>query len=1305
MDDAYSHQASTPPDRDRKSKLETMRNENMNYVDSNDVIVEYYKNQQASGLDRYFLEIESWLEEDKTLHTNTPLVLEADDGIGKKTLLVKWMEYHARNKKGRYPDFIIPHFATQSGKNSNYYYAIYRILIKLREALNIKQKVELLEEKLRRYFQYWLEICSRQLEQQIINGAKIIYDKVILVFEGIDNFREILDMHREANVNFWLPKYFPTNIKVIVTAERQSASMKLLKPDCQVIPIVSDKTVMKQTVNHHLGKHLLIQNPQNILDIFIQLSYKVRNQPVFVRSYFSVFIPYPSEGVVEEYEIDQSIVEQILQPLNLNHFKSMKVVEDLFAFQLDYFSKANIMEITKFRKVLLVLALTQKGLNYPEIESVCNITNKEWKLFLVFFKVYIMKHKELWIIHNEIFKKVIINTYYIDVKEMLELHDNIATTIDKITPNSIRKLEEQTFQLYSAKNYFSLKEVISIIENFLLLFNPSNKYDLCRYWQSLEENGFDPVLEYNKAVEGFQIHYHPSSEDMFRIILQISRFLKEFGDFETRNTPIFRHPPIIGVLSDLYDIGLLYEILKLDLYYDKAPELKEFDPAKHLKRVAKPKTAPVLSKMESLNVEIQQNRQLIRTHYLSLLSKPIEQTENEEEPSENVDQLAEELNHKLKKVIQQKEENLSQDQLQSNERESTDYYYKRWIWIQFPWACMSIDKNCDYSTVIKQCFSSATDYMSVEDENAFTESALKIAFEAKRKRKEMYEQNQEQETRLQLIPQIPVLQQKGQEEVLKKQKREQIEFNTISSSRYLRSSAVILPQLSNRSAVMTQEDVSQDNQKSHLMFITQDFTDSNYLNEESKKIKLVQSVVPNDGQQTLHLLDQLKKQKNKMRQFASNSVSHDSYKITEIFPIVKGNIQQHSASQQNLLQNQARMMRQKLDQIIYENLQLAQTYKMLKIMDFNKGYLKKEINNLEGMKQQLKDLKQQIEKAEKELKKSCKTKIRVKKILKICRDNKQQNEEYIRYLNYLTRNFAKLIKFEELEIKKNQDNIQLAKRQFDEFLIVYRQKRQHQMTLLLQIRNSLKEKQHLDRIFQISDLQIAEKASASVQKLRKRLNKKEDDTKNKKNKESQEKEIKLQKQKFMNLEQQYQKIKGVFDIKNYDYNMKKEFIDFMAQKERKSEYEIKLSECRQKLSEVLDLNTKLNEQAKTYENAYSSLNINQKEIKKDEQTQEKKEVTNIQIQELQLKKLMVLQARLTSSLELIGKKCGIQDEDEISKILDQRKQLIIKNEGQTDYQKILQQQYEIESLLKQQAPFYFPKRYLNNNNSSNISEN
>ena len=65
---------------------------------------------------------------------NKPLVIQADGGVGKKTLLVKWYEYHQSLKGAKKNnDLIILHFATTGGNNSNYYYAIYRILIKLRE--------------------------------------------------------------------------------------------------------------------------------------------------------------------------------------------------------------------------------------------------------------------------------------------------------------------------------------------------------------------------------------------------------------------------------------------------------------------------------------------------------------------------------------------------------------------------------------------------------------------------------------------------------------------------------------------------------------------------------------------------------------------------------------------------------------------------------------------------------------------------------------------------------------------------------------------------------------------------------------------------------------------------------------------------------------------------------------------------------------------------------------------------------------------------------------------------------------------
>lgn len=56
------------------------------------------------------------------------------------------------------------HFASTGTKSSNYFYAIYRILIQLRESLDLDQKIELLEEKLRRFFGYWLDLANQRIQ-------------------------------------------------------------------------------------------------------------------------------------------------------------------------------------------------------------------------------------------------------------------------------------------------------------------------------------------------------------------------------------------------------------------------------------------------------------------------------------------------------------------------------------------------------------------------------------------------------------------------------------------------------------------------------------------------------------------------------------------------------------------------------------------------------------------------------------------------------------------------------------------------------------------------------------------------------------------------------------------------------------------------------------------------------------------------------------------------------------------------------------------------------------------------------------
>lgn len=127
---------------------------------------------------------------------------------------------------------VLLHFGSIGGNNTNYFQAIYRLLIRLREALKIKQKVELLEEKIRKFFAYWLDVCSNELEKQlVVNETTEIYstqepivDRIIIVIEGIENFLDA-DTGKESNIAFWLPKSFPRNIKVIVTTNSQSEAL------------------------------------------------------------------------------------------------------------------------------------------------------------------------------------------------------------------------------------------------------------------------------------------------------------------------------------------------------------------------------------------------------------------------------------------------------------------------------------------------------------------------------------------------------------------------------------------------------------------------------------------------------------------------------------------------------------------------------------------------------------------------------------------------------------------------------------------------------------------------------------------------------------------------------------------------------------------------------------------------------------------------------------------------------------------------------------------------------------------------
>ena len=130
---------------------------------------------------------------------------------------------------------------------------------------------------------------------------------------------------------------------------------------------------------------------------------------------------------------------------------------------------------------------------------------------------------------------------------------------------------------------------------------------------------------------------------------------------------------------------------------------------------------PILSEIEQLNVDVPKNREKFRAFYLNLLKDYMEQKESKENRDigqffleDDVEFEAEE--HKISKKERPPELKMFRvkENFNTSEVKPSLYYYKRWIWIQFPWACISLHNN--YSKTPELCLTSATEYMSVETE-------------------------------------------------------------------------------------------------------------------------------------------------------------------------------------------------------------------------------------------------------------------------------------------------------------------------------------------------------------------------------------------------------------------------------------------------------------------------------------------------------------------------------------------------------------------------------------------------------------
>ena len=1082
---------------------------------------------------------------------------------------------------------------------------------------------------------------------------------IIIIIEAIDAFKDY-DTGMETNLKFWLPKMFPENVRFIITADKDSDSHTYLTDlGCDTLQMIVDNSSYDSMIQSCKARESLC-NEQHHTKCFEIIEKKLADNeidnPLFIKTFCSTFCPYSSR-IMEDNDDHMEDFARIISEVDYSRFESITTTEELMHYVLEYFED-RIMKREKFQKCLCCLVLTFKGLTYTEINRVIKFEGHEWILIRTLFKSFFFTFKGFWKISNDIFKKAIKQKYLTDNEYMRQIHCDISNALDK-TPNSIRKLEEKTNHLYFSKDPFALKQTLSCIEVFLLLFNPFTKYDLCRYWQTLEECGYDPVVEYNKGLELFDMHYSPKAEDLFTIIQQISRFLKEFTDFETKFTPEFRHPFIKGKIIQLRDNdtnksdednqnGGLMSIFKSskqapydgemhanafpfkdndievsvvdsddgepEIAHNKINYLEDIGLYREIKKLnmTEKTSHGVISGHEKFNVDVPSGRAKFLEYFNIMINEKKIKKNFNVDPNENnkadfeVDdkQIEEEKFGKegkmeILKVETNKSFNkdVSQqiiddiDQTIEPERQGSFYYYKRWIWMIFPWVCMSVSKKQTFSELIAKCYSSNIRYQSVEEEKLFTKHAIKIVIETKVKKKMMYANKPEEGDELKtqktevFKSQFIVKSQSQSQMSIPNQPRKSLNQQNMGN-------------LTNNSGTLAPLGPIRHSNKTSMMnlntSIPSNIGESTFLTEANQKSIIGQNSEKKHTLSTNKLessqLSSTANLNNKISQILDKSKFWEGrLKMSGYEPEVKSILLQNKnkssmaslsklhSTLNNFTNKEMSLLERKNDELIKEYNRLINEFKLKKKKIETHTLTEREQVGPDPqidikMQEDVLELSISLAEIEKKVIKAQEQKKRLQRIIEICEINKIQNEEWIRGLNYYITNQRKVIKYERTDIKVIETEVQDYAILAEHFVKNYNSGMKNHNSLLKNIETFISNQKEIDSRISGTNELIYESVDLKKKKYL------SDMIKNKEKKENQKMNILNEKRKqqvyneLEELKSQHELVKEIFENEDeVDWCNKQKFTNLLEN----------LDTRRDLLKHQLELNSQASEKEDT----------------------------------------------------------------------------------------------------------------------------
>lgn len=440
-----------------------------------------------------------------TPRQETPLVIYAESGSGKSSLVSFWCQQMRR----RHPGLPIIEHYVGIGAGANDHLAIMRHIIEeIRELFSRNEEIPSEPEKLERQFANWLGFSV---------GAPLL-----VVIDGINQ------LSGRALELAWLPPVMPEGVRLIVTSTVEQTLVALRERGWSTLGMqpLSEKEREAVVVRFLSEYHKALSREQvQRLAADIKCSH-----PLFLRT------------VLEELRLEarHETIDR-----ELDRYLLATGTEDLFQLVLERIEED--FGARAVRAVMSLLWCSRAGLNENELQEITGISRLKLSTMLGGLDYHLVRKEGVLTFFHDYLRRAVEKRFLSQEHARVECWKQLASYFDR-APLTLRSTRELLNALEMLGEHERLLEAIADIPRFELLWPDDGRYEVLRLWAGTASEAIGRM-----SIEAF-LHWSALGHSDARTILileSLTALLNRVGCIEEAENIARQRIELARAMSDL----------------------------------------------------------------------------------------------------------------------------------------------------------------------------------------------------------------------------------------------------------------------------------------------------------------------------------------------------------------------------------------------------------------------------------------------------------------------------------------------------------------------------------------------------------------------------------------------------------------------------------------------------------------------------------------------------------------------------------------------------------------------------------